>query len=286
MKSKILSLLFIFLLSTTICAFGGKVKSLDGVDIAYSVYGNGETTLLFVHGWGWDQSLWKEQVSKFSSSHKVVTIDLAGHGLSGNKRKSYTIKAFSDDVIAVINKLKLTKVILVGHSMAGIVNLEVYRQAKEKIVGLIGADTYQLFQQGENPKAAEDYLTTFKENYLASVREYVRTLFLDGTDTTFIENIVKRMQKLPPKTGMDIFRNIYQYNSLKAATELQPLIITVNGQKFRVKEAENIKLLPGFTAKYIPGTGHFPMLEKPERFNELLLEAIIEISKDRSETRH
>lgn len=280
MKNKIFQFLFIVLISTaTIFGATGKVKSSDGVEIAYSVYGKGETALVFVHGWGWDQSLWHGQISKFSASYKVVTLDLAAHGKSGKERKSYTIKAFSDDVVSVINKLQLKKVILVGHSMAGIINFEVYRQIKENVIGLVGADTYQLFQKGENPKTAEDYLTTFKESYLPSVREYVRTLFLDDADSAYVESVVKRMQKLPPKIGMDIFRNIYQYNSINAAIELQPKIITVNGQKFKVKEAENIKLVPSFKAKYIQGTGHFPMLQKPERFNELLLEAINEISK-------
>ena len=280
MKSRILLFSAVIIFSVSIIqAAGGKVKSSDGVEIAYSVSGKGEPALIFVHGWGWDQSLWKKQIAKFSSKYKVVTLDLAGHGESGKKRKSFTIKAFSDDVVSVVNKLKLNKVILVGHSMGGIINLEVYRQIKDKVVGIIGADTYQLFQKGENPKSAEDYLTTFKENYLGSVREYVRTLFLESADSAFVEGMVKRMQKLPPEIGMDIFRNIYQYNSLKAATELQPRIIAVNGQKFKVKEAENIKLLPGFTAKIIRGTGHFPMIENPERFDELLQEAINELTK-------
>lgn len=280
MKSRILLFSAVIIFSVSIIqAAGGKVKSSDGVEIAYSVSGKGEPALIFVHGWGWDQSLWKKQIAKFSSKYKVVTLDLAGHGESGKKRKSFTIKAFSDDVVSVVNKLKLNKVILVGHSMGGIINLEVYRQIKDKVVGIIGADTYQLFQKGENPKSAEDYLTTFKENYLGSVREYVRTLFLESADSAFVEGMVKRMQKLPPEIGMDIFRNIYQYNSLKAATELQPRIIAVNGQKFKVKEAENIKILPGFTAKIIRGTGHFPMIENPERFDELLQEAINELTK-------
>ncbi|KAF0141535.1 MAG: carboxylesterase [Stygiobacter sp.] len=280
MKSRVLLFSAVIIFSVSIIqAAGGKVKSSDGVEIAYSVSGKGELALIFVHGWGWDQSLWKKQIAKFSSKYKVVTLDLAGHGESGKKRKSFTIKAFSDDVVSVVNKLKLNKVILVGHSMGGIINLEVYRQIKDKVVGIIGADTYQLFQKGESPKSAEDYLTTFKENYLGSVREYVRTLFLESADSAFVEGMVKRMQKLPPEIGMDIFRNIYQYNSLKAATELQPRIVAVNGQKFKVKEAENIKILPGFTAKIIRGTGHFPMIENPERFDEFLQEAINELTK-------
>ena len=280
MKTKqylILAVMLIFPMVTNIAA--GKVKSADGVDIAYSVYGKGETALIFVHGWGWDQSLWKEQVTKFSSQYKVVTLDLAGHGDSGKKRKSFTIKAFANDVVSVINKLKLNKVILVGHSMAGIISLEVYRQIKEKVVGIIGVDTYQLFQKGENPKSAEDYLTTFKENYLASVREYVGTLFLEGADTVMVKSLVKKMSKLPSDIGMDIFRNIYQYNSIAAVAELQPRIISINGQKFKVKEAENMKILPSFTSKLIPGTGHFPMIEKPKEFNEKLEEAIKELLK-------
>jgi len=278
MKTKqylILAVILIF--STVTNAAVGKVKSADGVDIAYSVYGKGETALIFVHGWGWDQSLWKGQVTEFSSQYKVVTLDLAGHGESGKKRNSFTIKAFANDVVSVINKLKLNKVILVGHSMAGIINLEVYRQLKEKVVGIIGTDTYQLFQKGENPKSAEDYLTTFKENYLASVREYVGTLFLEGADTVMVKSFVKKMSKLPSNIGMDIFRNIYQYNSIAAVTELQPKIISINGQKFKVKEAENMKILPSFTCKLIHGTGHFPMIEKPKEFNEKLKEAIKEL---------
>jgi pimeloyl-ACP methyl ester carboxylesterase len=278
LKINLLSAL-LFFTALTICAAGSKAKSSDGVEIAYTVYGKGEPAIIFVHGWGWDQSLWKEQIKNFSSKYKLVTLDLAGHGESGKNRKSYTIKAFSDDVVSVINKLNLSRVILVGHSMGGIINLEVYRQIKDKVVGIIGADTYQLFQKGENPKSAEDYLTTFKENYLGSVREYVGTLFLESADTTFVKGFVKKMSKLPPEIGMDIFRNVYQYNSLKAATDLQPKIITVNGQKFRVKEAENVKLLPDFKSKIIPGTGHFPMIEKPDKFNELLQEAISEFTK-------
>ncbi len=280
MKTKqYLILTMILILPMLTNATGGKVKSADGVDIAYSVYGKGEVALVFVHGWGLDQSLWKGQSTKFSANYKVLTLDLAGHGESGKKRKSFTIKAFAADVVSVITKLKLNKVILVGHSMAGIINLEVYRQIKEKVVGIIGVDTYQLFQKGENPKSAEDYLTTFKENYLASVREYVGTLFLEGADTVMVKSFVKKMSKLPSDIGMDIFRNIYQYNSIAAVTELQPRIISINGQKFKVKEAENMKILPSFTCKLIPGTGHFPMIEKPKEFNDRLEEAINEMRK-------
>jgi sigma-B regulation protein RsbQ len=55
----------------------------DNAVIDYQVKGNGDTTLLFVHGSYIDQTYWKGQVDYFNSEYKVVTIDLPGHGKSG-----------------------------------------------------------------------------------------------------------------------------------------------------------------------------------------------------------
>jgi len=59
-----------------------KVLSADNVPISYNVEGNGKPFLVFVHGWCCDKSYWKFQVPHFSKQHKVVIIDLAGHGES------------------------------------------------------------------------------------------------------------------------------------------------------------------------------------------------------------
>ena len=78
-----------------------QVLSADGVTISYDVQGRDEPALVFVHGWCCDKSYWKFQVPYFAKQHKVVTIDLAGHGRSGLGREDYTIKAFGEDVVAV-----------------------------------------------------------------------------------------------------------------------------------------------------------------------------------------
>ena len=54
--------------------------SPDGVRIAYDVTGEGEPTLVFVHGWCCDRSYWQPQVEYLSQQYRVVAIDLAGHG--------------------------------------------------------------------------------------------------------------------------------------------------------------------------------------------------------------
>ena len=89
-----------------------KAVSADGVSISYEVQGQGEPSLVFVHGWSCDREVWEYQVPYFSQNHKVVTIDLGGHGQSGLGRKQWTVQAYGDDVVSVIKKLDLKNVVL------------------------------------------------------------------------------------------------------------------------------------------------------------------------------
>src|SRR5918992_326037 len=81
------------------------VPAKDGVPIHYSVQGKGEPALVFIHCWSCDRHLWDNQVSVFAKNHRVVTIDLPGHGESGKERKKWSIATFGDDVARVVTKL-------------------------------------------------------------------------------------------------------------------------------------------------------------------------------------
>src|SRR5713101_3465630 len=102
----------------------GLARSADGVPIHFTVSGAGSPALVFVHGWAIDGRYWEQQVPVFARSHRVVTLDLAGHGRSGRERKDWTVESFAQDVRAVVDALGLKKVVLVGHSMSGNVILE------------------------------------------------------------------------------------------------------------------------------------------------------------------
>jgi pimeloyl-ACP methyl ester carboxylesterase len=112
--------------------------SPDGLRIAYEALGSGAPgapALVFVHGWSCDRSYWNGQLDAFSSDYKVVAVDLAGHGESALGRKDWSIAAYGGDVAAVVKKLGLTRVILIGHSMGGDVNAEAARQLRGRVVG-------------------------------------------------------------------------------------------------------------------------------------------------------
>src|SRR5947207_15702524 len=98
---------------TSPAAHEGTVPSPDGVPIHYETRGQGEPALVFVHGWAIDSRYWDGQVPVFARDHRVVTLDLAGHGRSGRGRKDWTVEAFAGDVRAVVEGLGLEEVGLV-----------------------------------------------------------------------------------------------------------------------------------------------------------------------------
>ena len=139
-------LMFLFVSSGAIQAqteWPHVVPSKDGTPISYEIYGSGEPTLVFVHGWSCDARYWRAQVAHFSAKHRVVVLDLAGHGHSGTARGQYSMAAFGEDVRAVTEAAGAQKVILIGHSMGGSVIAEAARLIPDRVIGLIGVDTLE-----------------------------------------------------------------------------------------------------------------------------------------------
>ena len=97
-----MSLLALLLTMSTTTSQTGIAQSADGVAIHYATHGQGEIALVFVHGWAINRRYWDEQVPAFARTHRVVTLDLAGHGRSGRERKDWSMAAFGQDVRAAL----------------------------------------------------------------------------------------------------------------------------------------------------------------------------------------
>ncbi len=95
---------------------------VNGVRIAYESIGQGPT-LLCCHAFAVDRTMWQLQIERFAESHRVVTFDQRGSGLSDHpcqlegQADPYSIDAFADDVRAVLDELNVDRVRLLGLSM-------------------------------------------------------------------------------------------------------------------------------------------------------------------------
>ncbi len=92
----------------------------NGITLAYDDRGAGDPIIVFVHGWTCDRSFFAYQAEYFAKRHRVVSVDLRGHGESDKPHGPYPIGAYADDIAYPIDQLDLGKVVAVGHSMGGL----------------------------------------------------------------------------------------------------------------------------------------------------------------------
>jgi len=255
-----------------------NVKSADGVSIAYRVVGSGKPALVFVHGWSCDQSYWDAQVPHFARQHKVVTIDLAGHGESGLDRNTWTMKAFGEDVVAVVKELGLDQVVLIGHSMGGAVIAEAAWRMPERVIGLVGADTFWNVERMSTQEEINEFLARLKISFTETTREFVSsTMFTPASDPVLVERIVADMSAAPPEVGLGAVEGMSKQDLARAFEEVQVPIRCISAGNSPIDVEAARRHASSFEVVFMPEVGHFVMIEDPETFNRLLTGIVKEL---------
>lgn len=277
-------LLSVIVLTLTFAAAPlGTTKQLialspDSISLTYTVQGKGEPALVFVHCWSCDKSYWKNQVPYFEKNYTVVTLDLAGHGDSGLGRKNWTIESFGADVAAVVKALDLNRVILIGHSMGGPVIIEAARLMPDRVIGLVGVDTFRDFAQKFPEDQQKAFLDPLTANFKGTTDRFVRSMFPDNADSALVAGIAADMASEPAEVGIGAMKSIINYDPVPALKELKIPIRCINADKWPTNVEGNKKLAYSFEVKFMPGRGHFVHLEDPATFNGLLAETIQELA--------
>jgi pimeloyl-ACP methyl ester carboxylesterase len=101
-----------------------NITRINGAGLAYLDSGRGPKSMLLVHGWACDHTMFTPQIEHFSKSYRVIAVDLRGHGISDKPHQEYTIAGFADDLAYLCRELQLQRPIVVGHSMGGTVSLD------------------------------------------------------------------------------------------------------------------------------------------------------------------
>ncbi|MFC1837982.1 alpha/beta fold hydrolase [Thermodesulfobacteriota bacterium] len=256
--------------------------SADGTPIAYEVYGKGDPTLVFVHGWSCDSRYWREQIPEFSKKYRVVVLDLAGHGHSGISRTNYSSSAFGEDVKAVIEAVGSEKVILIGHSMGGAVTVEAARLMPGRVIGLIGIDTFQSIEVPLNHEMLRTIITPLEKNFQAGCREFVKQMLAPKTDPQLQEWIMSDMASAPPEVALSAMNNmVINFLTGESAGMFKDVripVITINGDLEPINAETNRKHMLSFEAVVIKEAGHFLMMARPAEFNKELHKAIIKLT--------
>jgi pimeloyl-ACP methyl ester carboxylesterase len=199
-----------------------SVKSADGSSINYGVQGEGDVAMVFVHCWACNHGFWKSQIEHFSKMHRVVWLDLAGHGSSTSNRKDYTMNAFGADVAAVVNAVGSDKVVLVGHSMGGPVSIEAANLLGDKVIGIVGVDTfYTPFEYPKSDEKIEEFVKPFKDDFVGASENMVRSMFVPEVEPAVVESWVKEFSNANPEMGISAMYEIIRWSAKNNPSTLE-----------------------------------------------------------------
>jgi pimeloyl-ACP methyl ester carboxylesterase len=258
------------------------VRADDGVNIVCEVRGNGDTALIFLHGWCGDREYWKHQVDAFAPNYRIVALDQAGHGESGKDRTHWTVDSLAGDVESVVKALGIKRVILVGHSMGGPVALKAAKRMPGIVVAVIGVDTLQNAEFKMPEATRKKFLEGFETHFKETMRGGFSSLLHPKTDPELKKWIVERAEAQDQKMAVGLMHDLVSLDNPTLLKEAKVPVRCINsggGYMFFTKTEVPInRKYADYNAVTIDAVGHYPMLEKPDEFNQKLRQVLEEFA--------
>jgi pimeloyl-ACP methyl ester carboxylesterase len=249
------------------------VTTVDGHRVAYRAAGRGGPTLVFVHGWTCDMTSWKYQFPAFAKTHRVIVLDLPGHGASDKPDVTYSMDLFARAVDAVLMAEGAKRAVLVGHSMGTMVIRQFYRLHKDKSVALIVVDG-ALRPYTLDPSAVDKFLAPYRGSE-AEARK-AQAAFVDAMvpekEGELREELKRVVLSTPRNVVVSAGQAMFDPAIWKDDNIWIPVLAIYAKSPFWSEDYETFvhKMAPLVNYKVFDGVGHFLMLEKPELFNAAL----------------
>ncbi len=265
-----------------------RVARSGDVEIAYSVEGGGEETVLLIMGMGGRAADWgKTFPSSLAEHYRVVRFDNRGVGGSPIASAGYTLSDLARDATAVLDAVGASRAHVIGISMGGMISQLLAVEHPDRVARLVlmsthfggsaveppGPEARRIFDPGEFRRLGKDPVAMMiftlsvitppgfcerspevVEMMVANVRE----------EPTTAQSFMAQVQAIVSSDRSELVRRIRQPTLVVHGTE-DDLIPPSNGKQL----AERI---PGARLALLDGIGHMPMLEAPDRLAELVLE--------------
>jgi 3-oxoadipate enol-lactonase len=244
------------------------------IDLAYYDAGTGEA-LVLIHGLGANAAGWRHQVEELSASYRVIAMDLRGHGDSGYRpEEAITIRAFADDIIALVKGLGLEGAHLCGNSLGGMIALEIWVRAPALMKSLILADTAAFFPP---PQMLEEFLRVFDHMELAAWARFMAPRLLSpGAPATLVEEVVQMITAVSRAVYRQALAAAFlaDYRWMLPMVDVPTLIVVgeedqatpVGYARFLARHIKDSVL------REVPGAAHLSHRENPQEFNRQLRE--------------
>lgn len=249
-----------------------------------NVFGNGSQPMLFSHGFGTDQRMWRMITPYFVDEWKIVLHDLIGSGNSDRleyvRPRYTTLDGYADDVLQICEALNLTNVVLVGHSVSAMAAIKAANRDPKRIDKLILVGPSPRFLNDEDyfggfERADIDELLYLLESNHRAWAEQMAPLVMANVDRPELaQELANTFCDMDPAIAHHFAKAAFYSDSRQdaAACKTPALILQcTNDVLVPVAVGEYLaRTMPHAVLELVRCGGHFPHLSEPEQVAMLM----------------
>ncbi|HUK64973.1 MAG TPA: alpha/beta hydrolase [Dongiaceae bacterium] len=239
----------------------GRYLQTHGIRMYYELHGRG-SPLLLLHGGCGNGMQFEKQLPSFSTRYRCIVPDCCAQGRTSDRPGPLTYHAMAEDMIALLDRLRITRVDIMGWSDGGNIGLDMAMHHPARVQHLVtfGAN---FRPDGLNPQDVEWNNSATAESFGDGVREgWTKLNPQPGHYEEAMNKIIAMWRTLPHWTAADLAR-----------IRAKCMICAGDHDLIRPEHTEALaKAIPGATMWIVPNASHGAMLERPELVNPKVLE--------------
>ena len=243
---------------------------VEGVRLYYERAGRGEPELLFLPGWCCDHTAFQPQFDHFAGKHAVTALDLRGVGQSDSPGDGYAISELADDVAAFCVAVGIERPIVVGHSLGGMIAVELGGRHEPLPSALVLVDPGPI---DPLPETVE-FFTRFAEQLEGADGAEIRRTYVHdfGTrDEELAGWIVEHMCLPEQPVAAAVIRGVSEWNGREPFGRCNlPVLLLRSEVGDNPDLVRLLGLKPDLEVGITVGAGHFHQLEVPEQVNAMI----------------
>lgn len=250
--------------------------------IHYETYGRGRPVLL-LHGWLGSWRLWRRTIEELGREFRTYALDFWGFGELGDQGADFSVDNFVTLVNQFMDRLGIVKAPMIGHSMGGTVALSSAIRYPEKVVKvtvigspIVGTSLSPLLKMAGHrgwmglAETAPFLFDTFMSGLKLSLRGYSYLLSKDGK--TLSQMFQDDLSKLTVGPFFESIATLRQTDLRPRIGEVKLPVQGIYGANDLIVSPRQNKVLkqylPHSQIDWFEQSGHFPMLDEPERFHQ------------------
>ena len=223
--------------------------------------------------------MWKPQIDFFKDHFRVITPDLPGFGKSNKTKPHNSIQSISNLILDSLEKKKINRFHLLGHSMGGMIVQEMAKKKGGKISKLICYSTGPLGEMPGRFETVDETRENLKKNGLKTIlRNIVKTWFVKGEDAKYFDVCIESGRQTSMEAAdksLVAFKNWNGVDTLKKIKNETLIIWGDKDKSYNLTQTKTLeKNISNSTLVIFEGCAHNVHLEKIEEFNRIVFSFI------------